>query len=163
MLNHVIYLYGFNLAYAKKLVADVTPEQLCQQPGGVVNHPAWSLGHLSVSSDYLLKFLGKDSLLPVGWEARFKTGGVPTANVSDYPTKDEMVSTLDRMHKQVVEAVKATGLETFNEPHPDENKRTYFPTKGDLIIFLMTAHEMDHLGQVAAWRRAMGIGSATGT
>jgi hypothetical protein len=30
MLNYLIYLYGFNLAYANKLVADVTPEQLCQ-------------------------------------------------------------------------------------------------------------------------------------
>jgi uncharacterized damage-inducible protein DinB len=116
-----------------------------------------------VSSDYLLKFLGKDSVLPVGWEARFNTGGVPTANASDYPVKDEIVSTLDRMHKQVVEAVKATGLETRNEPHPDENRRTYFPTRGDLIIFLMTAHAMDHLGQASAWRRAMRLGSATGT
>jgi len=26
----------------------------------------------------------------------------------------------------------------------------------------MTAHEMDHLGQLAAWRRAMGLGSALG-
>ena len=26
------------------LVKEVTPEQLSQQPGGVVHHPAWSLG-----------------------------------------------------------------------------------------------------------------------
>ena len=30
-----------------------------------------------------------------------------------------------------------------------------------MIVFLMTSHEMDHLGQVAAWRRAMGLGSAS--
>ena len=30
-------------------------------------------------------------------------------------------------------------------------------TVGDFAIFLMTAHEMDHLGQIAAWRRAMGL------
>ena len=33
-------------------------------------------------------------------------------------------------------------------------------TVGDMIVFLMTSHEMDHLGQIAAWRRAMGLGAA---
>jgi uncharacterized damage-inducible protein DinB len=35
--------------------------------------------------------------------------------------------------------------------------RKYFPTVGDQMVFMMTAHEMDHLGQMAAWRRAMGL------
>ncbi len=30
-----------------------------------------------------------------------------------------------------------------------------------MIILLMVAHEMDHLGQIVAWRRAAGLGSAT--
>ncbi len=49
MLNHVIYVYGFNLMYAETLVKDVSAEQMVEQPGGVINHPAWSLGHLVVS------------------------------------------------------------------------------------------------------------------
>jgi hypothetical protein len=48
----------------------------------------------------------------------------------------------------------------FAEPHPDEGSRKYFPTVGDMIVFMMTSHEMDHLGQIAAWRRAMGLGAA---
>ena len=28
------------------------------QPNGVINHPAWSLGHLTVSADHLGTFLG---------------------------------------------------------------------------------------------------------
>lgn len=40
MFDHILYLYGFNLQFARMLVADVTPEQFSQQPGGVVNHPA---------------------------------------------------------------------------------------------------------------------------
>ena len=55
MLNHVIYLYGFNLNFAKTLVGDVSPEQMSQQPNGVVNHPAWTLGHLASSAAQLLK------------------------------------------------------------------------------------------------------------
>ena len=47
MMQHVVFVYGINLMFAKGLVADLTAEQMCQQPHGVVNHPAWSLGHLA--------------------------------------------------------------------------------------------------------------------
>ena len=64
MLNHVIYLYGFNLMHAETLVKDVSAEQMVEQPGGVINHPAWSLGHLVVSADHLGQLLGLESSLP---------------------------------------------------------------------------------------------------
>ena len=67
MMQHVVFVYGFNLKFAKGLVADLTAEQMCQQPHGVVNHPAWSLGHLAASKVGLLKALGHDASLPVGW------------------------------------------------------------------------------------------------
>ena len=60
-----------SLYFAKRLVADLTAEQMCQQPHGVVNHPAWSLGHLAFSSVGLLKALGHDASLPVGWGEAF--------------------------------------------------------------------------------------------
>ena len=44
---------------------------------------------------------------------------------------------------------------------PNEQTRAYFPTVGSMVVFIMTSHEMDHLGQVAAWRRAAGLGSAS--
>ena len=67
MMQHVVFVYGFNLKFAKGLVADLTAEQMCQQPHGVVNHPAWSLGHLAASKVGLLRILGHDASLPVGW------------------------------------------------------------------------------------------------
>ena len=39
MLDQLAYLYGFNLKYAEKLVKDVSPEQMAQQPGGVIQPP----------------------------------------------------------------------------------------------------------------------------
>ena len=58
MLNHVTYLYGFNLGRAETLVKDLSTEQMAAQPGGVINHPAWSLGHLVISADHLGQLLG---------------------------------------------------------------------------------------------------------
>jgi len=36
------------------------------------------------------------------------------------------------------------------------------PTVGDLLLHVMTAHPMLHLGQLSAWRRLMGLGSVLG-
>jgi len=158
--QHIVHVYGMNLRFAKRLVADLSSEQMCQQPHGVVNHPAWSLGHLIVVADHLCKLLHLDSDLPAGWADMFKTGGIPSTAVTAYPTKEELLHVLDAQHARVVAAVPDIDLASLAAPHPNEKSRSHFPTVGDLVVFLMTAHEMDHLGQIAAWRRAMGLGAA---
>jgi len=162
MLDHAVYLYGFNLMRAETLVKDLSPEQMVAQPAGLINHPSWSLGHLVVTADHLGQLLGLESSLPESWSETFKTGGEPSDKASDYPSKEVILDALREQHARNTEAVKGCDVSRFAEPHPDERRRKLFPTIGDLIIFLMTSHEYNHLGQIAAWRRAMGLGSATG-
>ena len=159
VLNHVTYLYGFNLGFAEMLVRDLSAEQMAAQPGGVINHPAWSLGHLVVSADRLGQLLGLESNLAEGWAETFKTGGEPSGDAQAYPSREEILGALKEQHARNVEAAKNIDLSRFAEPNPSEGTRRYFPTVGDMVIFLMTSHEMDHLGQIAAWRRAMGLGA----
>ncbi len=160
MLNHVTYLYGFNLGFADLLVKDLSTEQMAAQPDGVINHPAWSLGHLVVAADNLGQLLGLESTLPDGWSEIFKTGGEPSDDPSVYPSKEEILGALKEQHARNTEAVKGVDASRLAEPHPDEARRKYFPTVGDMVVFLMTSHEMHHLGQITAWRRAMGLGPA---
>lgn len=157
MLQHIVFTYGFNLNMAKRLVGDLEAGQMCQQPHGVVNHPAWSLGHLASASVSLLKTLGHDASLPKAWGDVFKTGGIPSTDPSVFPSKDELLATLESLHGRVAAAVTAADAATLAAPHPNEGMRKYFPTVGDMVVFMMTSHEMDHLGQLAAWRRAMGL------
>jgi hypothetical protein len=159
MLQYVLHVYAMNLGFAKRLVGDLSDEQMCAQPHGVVNHPAWSLGHLAVSADHLGKLLGLGSDLPAGWGDTFKTGGTPSADKSLFPGKDEILRVLAQQHARIAQAVTAADPAALAGPHPNEKSRAHFPTVGDYAIFLMTAHEMDHLGQIAAWRRAMGLGA----
>lgn len=161
MKQHVTYLYGFNLGFAETLVKDLSAEQMVQQPGGVINHPAWSLGHLANSANSLAQLLGLESEAPEGWDKTFATGGTPSGDQALYPSKEELLAELKKQHARASEAFAKVDPAELAKPHPNEKARKYFPTVGDLVIFLMTAHEMDHLGQVAAWRRAMGLGSAT--
>ncbi len=160
MLSHVLHAYGMNLGFAKTLVNDLSNDQMCQQPHGVVNNPAWSLGHLAVAEGHLCQLFGVESPVPEGWGEIFRTGGVPSADPGSYPSRDELINVLAELHEKLNEAVSAADQDTLQREHPNEGTRKYFPTVGDVAVFLMTSHEMDHLGQIAAWRRAMGLGPA---
>lgn len=161
MMQHVTWLYGFNLDRVRALVSDLTPEQMVAQPHGLVNHPAWTLGHLTISADNLAGLLGLDRQAPAGWDKTFPTGGTPPGGAPDaYPPQAELLAALTAQHERNAAAAQQADPALLARPHPNERHRKYFPTIGDIVVFLMTSHEMDHIGQLAAWRRAMGLGPA---
>ena len=162
MLRHLIFTYQFNLGRARTLVGDLSDEQMTRQPHGVVNHPAWLLGHLAASSNQVAKMLGLPSTFPAAWTEAFAIGGVPSGDAAAFPSKEELLAELARQHERVAEALASTEPALFEREHPNEGTRKRFPTVGDYTAFMMTTHEGSHLGQIAAWRRAMGLGSATG-
>jgi hypothetical protein len=43
-------------------------------------------------------------------------------------------------------------------PNPFTPARPDFPTAGDFLAYLMTAHLAYHLGQLVGWRAAAGLG-----
>lgn len=158
MIQHVTHLYELNLRFARSLVSDLTPEQMVAQPHGVINHPAWTLGHLTMAADSLAAYLGLARQAPAGWDETFATGGTPAGELAVYPSKEELLAALTAQHERNTAAARDVDPALFSHPHPDERRRKRFPTIGDIAVFLMTSHEMDHLGQLAAWRRAMRLG-----
>ena len=154
MREHALFTYRFNLGHVESLVKDLTDEQMVSQPNGVVNHPAWTLRHLASSSNFLATTLGLESGTPAEWDAR--ADGVPSGNASDFPSKDELLAALKAQHERVAEAVSNADPALFAKDS-DEQMRSYFPKVGDLVDYMLTAHEGTHIGQISAWRRAMGL------
>ena len=162
MLRHLIFTYQFNLDRARTLVRDLSDEQMTRQPHGVVNHPAWLLGHLAASSNQVAKMLGLDSTFPAAWAGAFSIGGTPSGDAADFPAKEELLAELAAQHERVAGALASADPALFDRAHPNAGARKRFPTIGDYTVFMISTHEGSHLGQIAAWRRAMGLGSATG-
>ncbi len=162
MREHLLFTYKFNLGHLESLVKDLSAEQMVQQPHGVVNHPAWTLCHLASASNHTGVALGLESTFPAEWEEAGKTGGVPSGDASKYPSRDALLAELKKQHERVTEAVAAADPAEFAKEHPDEGTRKYFPTLGDFVDYLLSAHEANHIGQIAAWRRAMGLKSDAG-
>jgi hypothetical protein len=160
MIAHVLHTQGMNLWYANALVKDLTEEQMVAQPvaGKTMNHPAWVLGHLPTACDFALSLMGQKGVAPAGWDTLFGMSSKPQNDRKLYPSKAELLSALEAGYKAAGEAFKQFPAAKHADPMPD-NLKQIWPTVGDALVFLLTAHDATHLGQLSAWRRAMGLPS----
>jgi len=163
MKQEVIRQYRFNLAYARELVTDLSESQMTQTASkGLENHPAFTLGHLVSGSAMMAQDLGEDLEMPQGWHELFSRNGPGDPRFPDqsanYPSKDELLNELARQHARVETCIMALTQQDLNAPFKWRFS-SMLPTLGDLIYFMCVTHEAMHLGQLAAWRRALGMES----
>jgi hypothetical protein len=159
MKSSILAASDLNLGLAKMLAADIPADQWTTQFGKMINHPAWQYGHMAVAAQGAVKSLGGDAWLDDSWGELFGIGSTPVADASKYPGNDELLAALVESHtrakplfEQADDALLAKELEA-------ERARKRFGTVGNLVVFLLTGHEMFHLGQLSHWRRAAGLGS----
>lgn len=161
----LLNLYQFNLAYASQLVVDVPDELMATVPHlGLENHPAFTLGHLSVAAAMTVRTLGGDYGLPESYDGLFGRKGPgdprqPTTERAVYPSKTALLNELKRQHGKLEEQIRILSPEEWSKP-VKWRYNSYMPTIEDLVYFMCITHENMHLGQLAAWRRAMNLPSA---
>lgn len=156
--------YAFNLDYARQLVADLDPQQMTHVPGpGHENHPTFTLGHLCTGAALAAAWLGVPRDLPEGWDVLFERRGPSDRRLPDdgaeWPSKEALLAELARQHARVIAALRAAPpakLAKLAEWRLD----AWMPRMLDGLGFLLVGHEMMHLGQLAAWRRAMQLPAA---
>lgn len=165
MLKTIINQYDFNLEYARKLVEDLNQEQMTIIPSiGLDNHPAFTLGHLVSGSAMLAEDLGAKFEMPESWMELFSRKGPgdprkPDKDISKFPSKTALINELAHQHEKVKHLLLNTDENKLRENIKWRFNR-YMPTLFDLVTFMCITHEAMHLGQLAAWRRAMGLTSA---
>lgn len=130
------------------------------------NHPAWVFGHLGLYSARAMELIGKPvgvCAKPAGWDDLFKNG-TPCKDDPEgtiYPKMDQIAQHYLTGYRAVLEALPTVPDAVFQQPNPAEGRmKEMLPTLGAMVTFLVTAHPMSHFGQVSAWRRFMGLGSA---
>ena len=143
------------IGYAKQIMSDVDDASMCQQPLGL-NHPAWLLTHLATAADYAAALLGGKGVCPAAWNEIADTKKPLTQNRADYPAKDELISTFEAAFKNAADLYETSSAEALNMPQKLGFFETELPTVGDMATFLIISHTNLHLGQLSAWRRAVG-------
>jgi len=149
--------FAFQRRYISVLVDDIPDKKMAVQPGGVVNHPAWQLGHLAAVHDFFTKALTGQTTLGEDWSKKFGPGSAPSSNRDDYPCKAELLGVFEERRQALACAFEQAADDTFAKPNPNARFAKILPTVGHLMQFGMLFHESTHLGQLASWRKAMGM------
>jgi hypothetical protein len=157
MLERERKLYTVVLKLCRSMAADIAEEEMTAQPAPGVNHPAWILGHLAVTTDSAVRIVGATPICPEDWRAKFGPGSTVVADRGAYPSKSELLSAFEAAHARVTEGMANVTEEHLSRPQPSRFFRDELPTLGDMLLHLITTHPMLHLGQLSAWRRAMGL------
>lgn len=142
--------------FAKSLVKDIDDADMAKQPFEGANHPAWILGHIIVTTDGVLKLLGQEPTSSPEWQSLFGRGSTVSSDRSIYPSKEALLAALETAFDRANSAASEASEYQIAGPHHVEMLQRGLPTKGDLIALLLTTHVAQHLGQLSAWRRAMG-------
>jgi hypothetical protein len=154
----IIYGWDNQLNYAQALLADLTDEQMMLRPGGVMNHPKWILGHVSIYHPVIVKLIAGEPFADAKDDPKFGFAGQgPVDDPAAYESKDAMVARFTSGHEQVAQALLKAPPEAFARKPSLERWAKLYPTVEFMLPDLLLHHESLHIGQLSIWRRAAGL------
>jgi hypothetical protein len=107
MIVEILNSFRLNLEFLRHLVDDLSDEQMVCQPAGVVNHPAWVIGHLARSFQQLGEEIGIEPWLDDDWKRRFGTGSLPVGTSESYPRRSELFHALNDGQRRITDRLIA--------------------------------------------------------
>jgi len=156
MMSLLLDTFKSTLKFIEQSVADLSEQEMVEQPGGIANHATWTLGHVVTSCQGIANELGWQGWLPSEWESIFGYGSVPVSDPSHYPSKSEILRALSDAGDRLDQILMNVSESTLKQSLPDGP----VPTTAHLLFQVVVAHTAFHAGQLAMWRRAIGKGSA---
>lgn len=136
------------------MLGDLKLDEMCLQPTPGCNHAAWIVGHLAIAADTHGQYAGAERLLS-DWDPLFGMGSTPKPSSGEYPAKGELIATWHRANERIVTAAQGADEVLLCKPTQGPLAAT-LPTVADFLAFSMTGHAATHIGQLSAWRRAIG-------
>lgn len=138
-------------------IESVPEARMTEQPGTIVNHPAWTLSHLNAYSGLLLSMLDDPGAPTADAEmAQYGYGTTPVADRAAYATKRELLDRFRDRNARVAVIVAQKHADYFPRPAP-KKFQPHAPTIAHIATTLLVAHPGHHLGQLNQWRRAAGL------
>jgi len=160
-----LLLHGLkrSLGYGELLLKDIPADKFAHMPHPTLNHPAFNFGHLSIYPNRLLTMIGRADLVKEkpGYFELFQAGSCCVEKAGHYPAKDEIAGYYVERYSAIAKLLPTLNDGIFDGENPMEGRmKEMFPQIGLAFNFLLNNHHMMHLGQVSAWRRCVGMGSA---
>ena len=152
MINELVHTFKSTLKFMEKSVADLTENEMVEQPKGIPTHGTWTLGHIILSCQGISVELGIEPWLPDEWESNFGYGSKPHTDMLLYPNKSGLLAMLTDSKNRLCETLLNLDMSVLGKKLPDNT----LPTMGHLLLQVVVAHTAYHAGQLSVWRRAIG-------
>lgn len=153
----VLHSFAYSLDYLREQVATLSPAQMVTPTQAVRNHPAWTIGHLTLTCQMIGATIGVEPWLPEDWMARFGTGSVPGSDLAQYPSKPHALAMLKEAQDRITTAVRRLDAAALDAAFPDPSYHEVFPTIFHALTQVLVAHTAYHVAQLALWRKAMAL------
>lgn len=141
------------------LLDGIADPQLAAQPIAGMNHPAWILGHiLAVEHRIGGGLLGANwkIVLDPGWWDVYGFGSIPQSDRSRYKSKDFYMTCLDETANMIAAFCEEASDADLDKAVPHAEMAKFFPTLS-IALGAAATHRAYHSGQLAIWRKAMGL------
>jgi hypothetical protein len=153
MIDALLTGWDRNLDYARKLLADVPAESMTAQPVPEINHPAWTVSHISAYHDVMVRLITGQELAVDPKDQPFGMLTKPVADLKAYLPKAQLLDNFVKGHQSVAAALRRAQPAALEAPIPLDRWQKTFGKVGVALSHLMLVHESQHLGQVSVWRR----------
>ncbi len=121
MKAHVLQIARLSLRYAEANLADIPDEKMTTLPTGLVNHPAWIVGHIILAAERTVQLLGGQAACTDECAALFQDP--PTSAGGDFPAKVELLAALTDAYARLEKAFEAASDDLLAQPlfrHADD-------------------------------------------
>lgn len=146
------------LSICRRAVADLDDGYLALEPRPGLKTAGWLVGHLAVTGDFGRRLCGHTTAIcPKEWRERFMPGSMPSGDRDRYPPMASLRSALIDVYADFPDAAESVDELLLSKENPYEPTRSRFPTAGLFAGYLLAGHFGYHLGQLTAWRAAIGL------
>lgn len=159
MREEILHAFQLEQRRLRSLLGHVDAASWTLQPAGVVNHAAWTVGHLAASMEAIGGELGLAPWLEPTWRTRHGEGSTPVDDAVAYPPPSVLWSRFEDAADRVASAVTQVGDEAWFGPLPDERHRATYPTLAHAVLHILVGHTAAHVGQLGCWLRAIRHGA----
>ena len=160
MLEDVFTPYRFNNEYLVSQLDTIDADQADHIPHEGVKPPRWITGHICFTMAMAGRILG-ERVCPgfePAWARYYSPGTDSTAVHDDAPDLVTLRDAIVGSEEKMIDLLSNAKLEDIQESHGIELlNSTPYKTKAHIIAHLLTTHYCFHLGELAIWRRTMGI------
>ena len=146
------------LSVAEGILVGLDDSHRAFEPHMGTKTAGWLIGHLAVTGDGGLRLYGRRSLCPKEWRVKFTRGSQPSVNPDDYPPMEQMLGMFRDVYTDLCIAATEANVAGMEAVNPYEPALAAFPTVGVFVAWMLTGHLGYHLGQLAGWRAAAGLG-----